>query len=169
MSKSLQVTAVLGAALGAAIAAPAAAAPPPRLSVSVYTGSPAGFLVNSTLVAGDKDAILIDAQFDLADAHRLVAMILETKKNLTTVYVTHSHADDAARAANRDPSQIRRLYNVPAPPRLQARDQADRWADQLIQISTRYGISGFRLFSDDHQTISQFGNDVAPRVRAATS
>jgi glyoxylase-like metal-dependent hydrolase (beta-lactamase superfamily II) len=92
MSKSLQVTAVLGATL-TAIAAPAVAAPPPRLTATVYTASPAGFLVNSTLVAGDKDAILIDAQFDLADAHRLVAMILESKKNLTTVYVTHFHPD----------------------------------------------------------------------------
>lgn len=93
MSKSLQVTAVLAAALGAAIAAPAGAAPLPRLTASVYTGSSAGFLVNSTLIAGDKDAILIDAQFDLANAHRLVAMILESKKNLTTVYVTHYHPD----------------------------------------------------------------------------
>ena len=52
-----------------------------------------GFLVDSTLVTGDKDAILIDAQFDRADAHRLVAQILESQKNLTTVYITHSHPD----------------------------------------------------------------------------
>src|SRR4051794_17806625 len=79
-------------ALGSS-AAPALAAPPARLTTTVYTASPAGFLVNSTLVAGDKDAILIDAQFDLADAHRLVAMILESRKNLTTVYITHFHPD----------------------------------------------------------------------------
>lgn len=64
-----------------------------KLTATVFTGSPAGFLVDSTLVAGDKDAILIDAQFDLADAHRLVAMILESKKHLTTVYITHFHPD----------------------------------------------------------------------------
>jgi len=64
-----------------------------KLATSVYTASPTGFLVDSTLVTGDKDAILIDAQFDLADAHRLVAMILESKKNLTTVYITHDHPD----------------------------------------------------------------------------
>src|SRR4051794_18490172 len=77
----------------AALAPAAAAGPAPALTTTVYTGSPAGFLVDSTLVAGAKDAILIDAQFDLADAHRLVAVILESKKNLTTVYVTHSHPD----------------------------------------------------------------------------
>ena len=42
---------------------------------------------------GEKEAILIDGQFTLADAHRLIAMILESKKTLTTVYVTHDHPD----------------------------------------------------------------------------
>jgi glyoxylase-like metal-dependent hydrolase (beta-lactamase superfamily II) len=63
------------------------------LEVQVFTASPTGFLVDSTLVTGEKDAILIDAQFDRADAHRLVAQILESRKNLTTVYITHSHPD----------------------------------------------------------------------------
>jgi len=64
-----------------------------KLTTTVYTASPAGFLVDSTLVAGDKEAVLIDAQFDLADAHRLAALILESKKTLTTIYVTHFHPD----------------------------------------------------------------------------
>lgn len=64
-----------------------------KLTATVFTSSPTGFLVNSTLVAGEKEAVLIDAQFSLADAHRLTAMILESKKTLTTVYVTHYHPD----------------------------------------------------------------------------
>lgn len=92
MSKSLALTA-LGAALGAALAAPGTAHADGKLTTTVFTGSPAGFLVDSTLVAGDHDAILIDAQFDLADAHRLVATILDSKKNLTAVYITHFHPD----------------------------------------------------------------------------
>lgn len=75
----------------AAASTPAAA--DTKLTTTVYTGSPGGFLVNSTLVAGEKDAVLIDGQFTLSDAHRLVAMIMESKKNLTTVYVTHFHPD----------------------------------------------------------------------------
>jgi len=69
------------------------AAPPPHLHLQVYTSPPDGISVNSTLVYGDKDAILIDAQFRLSDAHRVAAMILESKKNLTIVYVTHPHPD----------------------------------------------------------------------------
>jgi glyoxylase-like metal-dependent hydrolase (beta-lactamase superfamily II) len=81
----LSSLAMLGAARPARAEAP--------LTVKVLTASPQGFLVNSTLISGDKDAVLIDAQFTLADAHRVVAAILESRKNLTTVYVTHAHPD----------------------------------------------------------------------------
>jgi glyoxylase-like metal-dependent hydrolase (beta-lactamase superfamily II) len=63
------------------------------LQVKVVTASQGGFLVNATLVTGQKDALLIDAMFTLSDAHRLAAAILESKKNLTTIYITHFHAD----------------------------------------------------------------------------
>jgi glyoxylase-like metal-dependent hydrolase (beta-lactamase superfamily II) len=86
-----KLTTLLAATALAAVATAAHAET--KLTTTVFTGSPGGFLVDSTLVAGDKEAILIDAQFDLADAHRLVAMILESKKTLTTVYVTHAHPD----------------------------------------------------------------------------
>lgn len=72
------------------VASTASAAP---LEVNVVTGTPGGFLVTSTIVTGDKEAVVIDAQFDLADAHRLVAALLESKKTLTTIYVTHEHPD----------------------------------------------------------------------------
>ena len=70
-----------------------AAFPQSHLQLRIYTSSPNGYSVNSTLVYGDKDAILIDAQFLLSEAHRLTAMILESGKNLTTIYVTHPHPD----------------------------------------------------------------------------
>ncbi len=75
-----------------ALAAPVARAES-KLTVEVVTGSPQGFLVNSALVAGEKDAVLIDGMLTLADAHRLVGAILDSKKNLTTIFVTHWHPD----------------------------------------------------------------------------
>lgn len=91
MSKHTLLLAAL--AVSGLAARGAAAHAEPRLTATVFTSSPGGFLVNSTLVAGAKEAVLIDAQFTLADAHRLVATILESKKTLTTVYVTHGHPD----------------------------------------------------------------------------
>ncbi len=64
-----------------------------KLSVQVFTASPQGFLVNSAIVSGEKDAVLIDGQLTLADAHRLVGALIDSKKNLTTIYVTHWHPD----------------------------------------------------------------------------
>jgi glyoxylase-like metal-dependent hydrolase (beta-lactamase superfamily II) len=86
MRKSLLAAALVSLGLGTAAA-------DTKLTTTVYTASPGGFLVNSTLIAGEKEAILVDSQFTLADAHRLVAMILESKKTLTTVYITHGHPD----------------------------------------------------------------------------
>jgi glyoxylase-like metal-dependent hydrolase (beta-lactamase superfamily II) len=64
-----------------------------KLQMKTYTASADGFLVTSTLIYGQTDAALIDGQFTLSDAHRLAAMILETKKNLGIIYVTHWHPD----------------------------------------------------------------------------
>jgi glyoxylase-like metal-dependent hydrolase (beta-lactamase superfamily II) len=63
------------------------------LQVQAITASPEGFSVNSTLVSGDKDAVLIDADFTLPDAGKVVEAIKASGKNLTTIYVTHSHPD----------------------------------------------------------------------------
>lgn len=86
-------TLLLAALACAGLAAGGTAHAETKLTATVFTASPGGFLVSSTLVAGEKEAVLIDAQFSLADAHRLIAQILESKKTLTTVYVTHGHPD----------------------------------------------------------------------------
>jgi len=65
-----------------------------KLQLKVHTGSGAnGYDVNSTMVFGEKDMLVIDPQFTLSEAHRLAAEILESKKNLTTIYITHPHPD----------------------------------------------------------------------------
>jgi glyoxylase-like metal-dependent hydrolase (beta-lactamase superfamily II) len=64
-----------------------------KLHLRVFTSGPNGFSVNSTLIYGDKDAILVDTQFVMSEAYRVAAMVLESKRNLTTVYITHPHPD----------------------------------------------------------------------------
>jgi glyoxylase-like metal-dependent hydrolase (beta-lactamase superfamily II) len=64
-----------------------------KLKVKTITSSATGFSVNSVLITGEKDAVLIDAQFTLSEAHRVVASILESGKNLATVFITHAHPD----------------------------------------------------------------------------
>ena len=68
------------------------AAPP--LTLDVYNpGAAAFFPVSSVLVSGEKDAILIDAQFAKAQANQLVEKIRRSGKHLTTIYISHGDPD----------------------------------------------------------------------------
>lgn len=48
---------------------------------------------SATLITGHTKALLIDAGFTLADGHRLVAAILDSGKQLETVFVSHADPD----------------------------------------------------------------------------
>jgi glyoxylase-like metal-dependent hydrolase (beta-lactamase superfamily II) len=63
------------------------------LATKVFFSDEKGFEVASVIVMGKTDALLIDAQWTLSNAHRVVAEILETGRHLKTIYVTHAHPD----------------------------------------------------------------------------
>ena len=63
------------------------------LKFRVFLHSYLGFNSNSTLIYGEKDAILIDASQLLSDTHRMIAEIIPMRKNLTHIYVSHFHPD----------------------------------------------------------------------------
>ncbi|WP_367848612.1 MBL fold metallo-hydrolase [Rhodoferax sp. WC2427] len=82
----------LAAIAAAAVAAPAVAAGP--LKLDIYNpGHDAIFPVSSVLVTGDKDAVLIDAQFGASQAAQVVEKIRASGKNLTTIYISHGDPD----------------------------------------------------------------------------
>lgn len=63
-------------------------------TLKVHTGrGQVGYDVNSTMISGERDMVLIDPQFSLSEAHKLAAEILESNKRLTTIYSTHAHPD----------------------------------------------------------------------------
>jgi glyoxylase-like metal-dependent hydrolase (beta-lactamase superfamily II) len=66
---------------------------PNKLSTKVFFSDERGFEVASVIVTGKTDAVLIDAQWTLSNAHRVIAEIAETGKELKTIYVTHAHPD----------------------------------------------------------------------------
>jgi len=47
----------------------------------------------ATLVTGEKQALLVDAGFTRADGHRLAAAVLDSGKELTTVFISHADPD----------------------------------------------------------------------------
>lgn len=59
----------------------------------VYNASQNSFGVASVIIYGQKDAVLIDAQFTLGDAEKVAQEIKNSGKNLTTIYVSHGDPD----------------------------------------------------------------------------
>ena len=63
------------------------------LNIKVYNASENSFGVASVIVFGKTDAVLIDAQFTLADAEKVAAEIKASGKKLTTIYISHADPD----------------------------------------------------------------------------
>ena len=76
-----------------AFATDAAAQPAAPLTVQVYNADGASFHVNAVLVAGKTDAVLLDTGFTRADALRIAAMVLDSRKTLKTVYISQADPD----------------------------------------------------------------------------
>jgi glyoxylase-like metal-dependent hydrolase (beta-lactamase superfamily II) len=64
-----------------------------NLKLEIFNASENSFGVASVIVSGKTDAVLIDAQFTLADAEKVADQIKKSGKKLTTIYVPHADPD----------------------------------------------------------------------------
>ena len=86
MFRTLVTTTTLALSLASAHAAE-------PLQVKVYNADGNSFHVNSTLVYGDKEALVIDAGFTRADALRIAANVLDSGRQLKTILVSQADPD----------------------------------------------------------------------------
>ena len=94
---------------------------------------------------------------------------------IETLAEKHRIIDEAAIAAGRDPSDIRRIANVngaitdgPIEGFLQG--PADLWVENLTSLAIEHGFDSFVLWSDrDLQEQTERFVDVAAKVRAAVA
>jgi glyoxylase-like metal-dependent hydrolase (beta-lactamase superfamily II) len=63
------------------------------LALEVFTADEASLDVTSAVISGEREAILVDAQFTRSQAKLLSDKIAESGKELTTIYITHAHPD----------------------------------------------------------------------------
>src|SRR6266852_5816468 len=49
--------------------------------------------ISSTLISGERDAVLVDTPITLEQARALANWVVASGKNLTTIYATHGHGD----------------------------------------------------------------------------
>ncbi len=79
--------------------------------------------------------------------------------------------DEAARAAGRDPREIRRLVNISG--RFSSSHggfldgPSTQWVEELFPLVVEDGVGTIILASDDPVTIEQFAHEVAPALREA--
>jgi glyoxylase-like metal-dependent hydrolase (beta-lactamase superfamily II) len=62
-------------------------------SVKVFTSPDDQFWVNSVIIEGAGEVMLVDAQLTKTNAEKVLQEIKETKKLLSIIYITHEHAD----------------------------------------------------------------------------
>ncbi len=62
-------------------------------SIKVFTSPDDEFWVNSVIIEGADEVMLVDAQLTKTNAEKVLQEIKETKKPLSIIYVTHEHAD----------------------------------------------------------------------------
>lgn len=100
------------------------------LAITRYIGDHSGvFAGASNLVTGRHDAILIDTQSGAADAEKLVKLIRESGKRLTTIYISHGDPDyyfGTARVQDAFPG-VRIVASAPTVAHIKA-TQADKLA-----------------------------------------
>ncbi|MFD1495217.1 LLM class flavin-dependent oxidoreductase, partial [Streptosporangium lutulentum] len=97
---------------------------------------------------------------------------LPTLEYIRTPGVTESNQiiDDAALAAGRDPSAIRRLLNLlrvgfsPAG-RGYLQGPPKQWVEELLPLVLDHGFSAFLIGQDDPDVIRTFGEEVGPALR----
>lgn len=74
-------------------ASPGSTTSPAPLELKPIAHGPASFNVNSVLVLGAKEALLLDSGFTRADALRVAAAVLDSGRRLTTIYVSAADPD----------------------------------------------------------------------------
>ncbi|MBT9493275.1 MAG: MBL fold metallo-hydrolase, partial [Paucibacter sp.] len=91
----VRLIAPLALTLGAVAqdAAAQTATPAAPLTLQVYNADAGSFHVNAVLIAGKTDAVLLDTGFTRADALRIAAMVLDSKKTLKTIYISQADPD----------------------------------------------------------------------------
>ncbi len=85
---------------------------------------------SSTLIYGDRDAVLVDALLTMDEGRALADWVAASGRNLTTIYITHGHGDHffgASPVLERFP--VARMVATPSVVARMREQVRDRWLD----------------------------------------
>jgi len=83
----------LGVLIAALLSAHTVLADSHALKLDVYNAGPGSFSVNATVVSGETEAMVIDTGFSKADALRIAAKVLDSGKELKTIFISQADPD----------------------------------------------------------------------------
>ncbi|MFE9446400.1 hypothetical protein ACFYO2_47705 [Streptomyces sp. NPDC006602] len=98
-------------------------------------------------------------------------MSVQRRFGLDALPVAVGRIDDAATAAGRDPSAIRKVYNISGTIQSAAdgpfRGPVAQWSETIAELVTTVGMNGFVIWPErDHaEQIRAFAAEVVPAVR----
>jgi glyoxylase-like metal-dependent hydrolase (beta-lactamase superfamily II) len=114
-------------------------------SIKVFTSPDDQFWVNSVIIEGADEVMLVDAQLTKTNAERVLEEIRKTKKPLSIIYITHEHADhflglEVFREAY---PRVRIIANSAVADRINSvyQDKIDKWKKILGSGATSHVVA----------------------------
>ncbi len=141
---------------------------PNALATKTFFSDESGFEVASVIVTGKTDAVLIDAQWTLSNAHRVIAEILETGKILKTIYITHAHPDHyfgLGTIAEAFPKA--RIVALPSEARIinkQFFGKVEHWEKVIGPINVPRKTAKIEPLADNHFELEGHRIEIIPKV-----
>src|SRR6266478_1131893 len=121
-------------------------------SIKVFTSADDQFWVNSVIVEGVHEVMLVDAQLTKTNAEKVLQQIKETKKPLSIIYITHEHADHflgpgGFRGAN---PRVRIIANSAVVDRINTvyQEKIDKWKEILGSGATSHVVAISKFDAD---------------------
>jgi glyoxylase-like metal-dependent hydrolase (beta-lactamase superfamily II) len=122
-------------------------------TIKVFTSPDDQFWVNSVIVEGDDEVMLVDAQLTKTGAEKVLRQIKTTKKPLSIIYITHEHADHflGLEVFKEAYPRVRIIANSAVVDRINKvyQEKLDKWKQILSSGATSHAVA-----------ISKFDGDV---------
>jgi glyoxylase-like metal-dependent hydrolase (beta-lactamase superfamily II) len=158
----------------AAPACPAFADPSvtqPALSLEVVTSPDEQFWVNSIIIEGTREVMLVDAQLSRTAAEKVLRKIQATQKPLSIIYITHEHADHflGLEVFKEAYPSVRILANSNVVSRINKvyREKIDKWKGILGARATSHAVA-ISPYDDDFILFGNANIEILKHVRGDT-
>jgi glyoxylase-like metal-dependent hydrolase (beta-lactamase superfamily II) len=140
-------------------------------SLKVFTSPDEQFWVNSIIIEGIREVMLVDAQLSRTAAEKLLRQIQATQKPLSVIYITHEHADHflGLEVFKEAYPSVRILANSNVVSRINKvyQDKIDKWKGILGAGATSRTVA-ISAYDDDFILFENANIEIFKHVRGDT-